>query len=629
MARYFTPTPSQYISQFVPPDLDLMYKVGQEKAANDAAITDSLDKADQEWKVKGGIFTNKQDAELFNQETEANLSKIKDAFYTGSIDSFQAARAINRLQGVVKNNKRYRLYKLDEELTNKNLLPNLAAGKLNNALGVNINGVNTIDLRGGDLKVNAKIDPNSTTEEQLGTWYNMQTPGELDKDHVAFIQQASKDKVIEYTAAKNGYGIKYVTDPSTKDKIPVFYNAKGDFVKTGIDRNDVKNYAISYSNTEWEKGSDKQSVDYLKRAGFDKDYYAERLTDLIMPGVSNVKDDRSISASPMSTGDGDGNNKNKFDYTAYVPTPGIPVKAVGGSGAEIKSNFKSFVKGTKTIEISPNESDPNAAFYGVSTELTNSFKWSNFNDKEKNVIAQYFEILDMPEFAEKIRKGQTYGKDTKLVYNKKDIGTMGEHIQKIIDSGYLDRLNNMPIVANEIVGEEINYDAFGIKTSSTSAPSLFDLLSSKLKDAQAYNPENGSLKKFSEIFVGQQNLKDIPVGIYNISADNNLKTLTGTKENWGNAVKVQVGDKSYYLTGYKYGSKDPNVNNYLETQASINNEINEIENLRYALPGTKHYTYNNEGKKDGFIVFDNKNQVFNAYDLNNNIVAQSANAYFQ
>ena len=60
MARYFTPTPSQYISQFVPPNLDLMYKVGQELAAQDSLVTDAINKAKSEWQVEGGMFTDKE-----------------------------------------------------------------------------------------------------------------------------------------------------------------------------------------------------------------------------------------------------------------------------------------------------------------------------------------------------------------------------------------------------------------------------------------------------------------------------------------------------------------------------------------------------------------------------------------
>jgi hypothetical protein len=622
MARYFNPTPSQYVSQFVPPNLDLMYKVAQEKAANDAALSDSLDKAEQDWKVKGGLFTNKQDAELFNQEVESNLSKIKDNFYSGNMDSFQASRALNRLQNVVKNNNKYRLYKLDEQYT-KALQPSLAAGKLNEGLGVNIGGgKNSIDLRGGQLIVNTQIDPNATSEEQLATWYNAQTPGDFVNDHKEIYEQF-KPRINE--ALTKNYGNK--AGFTTIAGKPVFYDGSGKDITKEVTEKMMLPLVINYARENYNKTS-KPSVEYMRREGLNEIDYAKRILNSFLGYGVYEQQMGDINYSPISTGS---DKEEKIDYTAYVSTPGMPVKPVGGNGTEIKSNFQSFLigkKGTSLTEQGKGVPMGAPGVGGAYMTTGSDFKWSDLNDKEKNVIAQYFEIKNMPEFAEKIKKGQVYGKDTKLVYNKKNIGTMGDVITNIINSGYLDRLNDMPIVANEIVGNEIDYNAFGIKTSSTSAPSVFDLLSSKLKDAQTYDPENGSLTKFSEIFENQQNLKDIPVGIYNISADNNLKTLTGTKENWGNAVKVQVGDKSYYLTGYKYASENPEVNAYLQIKSDVNNIVNEIENLRYSLPGSKVNRYGDDGKKNGYILYDDVNKEFVATDLKGNEVQRSTNAYF-
>ena len=300
MARYFTPTPSQYVSQFVPPNLELMYKVGQEQAANDSALLDNLDKSESELTVKGGMYTDKEHAAQINKNIKDNLTQIRDAFYSGKVDSYQAARAMNRLKNEVANDKAYNLYKLDEAYT-KSASNQIASGKWNNALGVRRNGINVFDARNGQMSINYKINPNSETEESLAELYNVQGAGEFEKEHEHFVKQASVPKMIE-AMEKSGYSVEYTT--VNGQEIPVFVNSVTGTKTKGITADVVKNYAKQYAAQEWANSTDKPSVEYMRRAGESIEDYEERLSNLIMPGITDVDITNRKNASPMSTGEG-------------------------------------------------------------------------------------------------------------------------------------------------------------------------------------------------------------------------------------------------------------------------------------------------------------------------------------
>jgi hypothetical protein len=392
MARYFTPTPSQYISQFVPPNLDLMYKVGQERAAQDSLVTDAINKAKSEWQVEGGMFTDKEKAAQINNNINSNLDTITEAFYSGNIDSFQAARAINRLQNEVKNNKEYKLYKLDEAFT-KSAAPAIAQGKFNNALGVVRNGINVIDARGG-LKVNYKIDPNNETEESLAEAYNWAGAGEFEKEHQHFVQQASVPKIIS-VMENAGYGV-----DNTNPNMPVFYNYKtGEKIK-GITKDAVKKYAEQYANMEWNNSTDKPSVEYMRRAGETKDNYVDRLTNLIMPGTTDRDITNQMQGSPMS-------DPSKTNFTLddlYEPstvpanTENVSAKTYLNSDnvPEIAKKFLKVDDGKiiakSAYEISKdnitkemiNKSKKEGTYYGID-DNTEYFRSSEYKQKQKEL----------------------------------------------------------------------------------------------------------------------------------------------------------------------------------------------------------------------------------------------------
>jgi hypothetical protein len=590
MARYFTPTPSQYISQFVPPDLDLMYKVGQEKAANDAAITDSLDKADQEWKVKGGIFTNKQDAELFNQETEANLSKIKDAFYTGSIDSFQAARAINRLQGVVKNNPKYRLYKLDEKLT-ESIMPNLVSGKLNEAIGVPLgNGLNSIDLRGGQLKVNTQIDPNSTTEEQLANLYNAQTPGDFAKDHPDFIQQASVPKII--SAAENAG---YKVDKSNPD-MPVFVNYKTGHKIKGITKETVRPFAKKYAEENYYSTS-RESVEYMRRAGETVDDYTDRLTSLIMYGITDKDITRDIKGSPMST-------EKEGEESGQIPPPPPPdTYPTSGATLDFGTNYKNFMD-----PIGVNALDN----YAFKQEYGDDFDFSKINDPnsdEYEWISQqqgqiaFFEDdvledpFDLPEQDKKILRYFIENKPINEYSNAKKWG----HLSRYLDDDlpvefptkralYADFFTAMKEFKGDLVrvnntAVNLNYDTPRGTDNEKAQQELMNQKFKKYSGAQGEEATgaqviNTAVNKGTPIYSESDNkiltLDDLTKlaaspeaqekisSILETTPENTLSVLTGDKD-FVKAGIISIGGKRYYISD-RARSKADNLLNDMYTK---------------------------------------------------------------
>lgn len=553
MARYFTPTPSQYISQFVPPDLDLMYKVGQEKAANDAAITDSLDKADQEWKVKGGIFTNKQDAELFNQETEANLSKIKDAFYTGSIDAFQAARAINRLQGVVKNNPKYRLYKLDEKLT-EGIMPNLVSGKLNQAIGVPLgNGLNSIDLRGGQLKVNTQIDPNSTTEEQLANLYNAQTPGDFAKDHPDFIQQASLPKIID-AAEKSGYRV-----DRSNPNMPVFVNYKTGHTIKGITKETVRPFAKKYAEENYYSTS-RESVEYMRRAGETVDDYADRLSSLIMDGITDKNVIYDVKGSPMSTGDGNSNETKKPEKPIGIPEEG-PTNKIGFNRDKTKKEtfMSRFARSLSYQTTTPTKKED---------AKIQELQFKELDENTKNIVTNYV---------------REYGKDKRWSH--------------LLDkNGYLNELRNLPQgtlkkLYDEIANLNKDFQEGFIKSNNTSEPISYISPTAdgeKLTLQQEYNQNvwtshfgaNPTIT-FQDVFNSGHIVYDLEtmekVKTTDVTNDLNTKIPLVRKFTPENLLPIMTGNKTMY-GGIIFTVNDKNYVIKDRTTDNTDIEINKLYN---------------------------------------------------
>jgi len=229
------------------------------------------------------------------------------------MDSFQASRALNRLQNVVKNNNKYRLYKLDEQYT-KALQPNLVAGKLNEALGVNIgNGLNSIDLRGGKLKVNTEIDPNATSEEQLATWYNAQTPGDFDGEHKDIYDQF-KPRINEFLTKNYGNKAGFTTIAGR----PVFYDGSGKDITKEVTKKMMAPLVINYARENYGKTS-KPSVEYMRRLGLNETDYANRILNSFLGYGVYEQQFGDINYSPMSTDkENDENDKKSIGVEGLV-----------------------------------------------------------------------------------------------------------------------------------------------------------------------------------------------------------------------------------------------------------------------------------------------------------------------
>lgn len=601
MARYFTPTPQQYISQFVPPNLELMYKVGQERAAQDALVTDALDKAKSELQVQGGMFTDKEKATQVNENINSNINAITDAFYSGKVDSFQAARAIIRLQTEVKNNKEYKLYKLDEAYT-KAMAPEIAKGKFNNALGVVRNGVNVIDARNG-LKVNYKIDPDSETEESLAEAYNWAGAGEFEKEHAHFTQQASIPKIIS-AMEKAGYGV-----DNSNPNMPVFYNYKEREKITGITKDVVKEYAKQYANMEWDNTTDKPSVEYMRRAGESKEDYVNRLTNLIMPGVTNIDITKERHGSPLTSDKQSPNTDPNF-----YPTPAEPTKRGIENASTLGKNFNEFMKGRRILT---NEEIYDITAGGALPEALPKdgiieYKWSDIPQEQKNIIAHYFRMRGGSY--EKYAKDIESGKD--MSWLKSNKSNIGKELQKDLNNPqFIKRMELIDVASNNTVydlqyGAEELYGVTGVKQSSTSPPTLSDFLGAEFSNMKAYDINNNAIipsGKFRELPIYKEytseDKKNTTVGITKYTPDNNLRISIGDGDTWHDAFKVTIDGNSYvFQAPRKPGKQAEQLRNQQEA-------INELYNrLTFSLPGTevkwgnKKFYYDDE-RRDGKKVY--------------------------
>lgn len=539
MARYFTPTPSQYISQFVPPNLDLMYKVGQEKASMDAALTDSLDKAESDWTVKGGLFSNKNDVNLFNEEVKTNLNKIRDAFYNDQIDAPQAARALNRLQNTVKTNNKYTLYKLDEAMT-KDFVSKLPTGVYNQGLGVKLNnGLNSIDLRDGKLAPNAQIDPTTTSIEQLSNWYNVTNPGEFVKEHEEIYKQINP--ILTQAYPNEGYRI--ISDPNTGALIMV--NKNEEYITKEISKEILRPYIHNYAKQNY-NSTNKPSVEYMRREGKNEYDYENKLLDSF---IGYGKYDEKFGDNSYSII----GNKNLNSQPPPPPPDSFPISGGDVEYGIVKEDFLDLddwddlvyyafkkTKGkdfdfTKIGDVNSDEYKllNTASQYGEATK--NPY---DLSDRSKEVLRFFME--NKPEWQHLLpyldkdlnlstgRKRKLYGEFFKAM------GMLSEDIVRTDQTAYALKVEDL---------EFINYS--GIQGKGAKAEDVLN--QARSRGAEIYSVKDKANLTSDDINKlitsnGKENLSSIN----KLTPENMLPFLTGN-DNFISGVSISIGGNQYYI----------------------------------------------------------------------------------
>lgn len=536
MARYFTPTPSQYVSQFVPPNLELMYKVGQEQAANDSALLDNLDKSESELTVKGGMYTDKEHAAQINKNIKDNLTQIRDAFYSGKVDSYQAARAMNRLKNEVANDKAYNLYKLDEAYT-KSASNQIASGKWNNALGVRRNGINVFDARNGQMSINYKINPNSETEESLAELYNVQGAGEFVKEHAEIYSQI-KPLINEKLIEKYGtYEI--LTDKKTG--LPIFKTTDGVDITQEVNKNILEPMMRDYAYQNY-NSLDKPSVEYMRRSGENEEDYTKRLLDSFIGYGVYDKQFGKIHYSPLNTGNGNSSNNPNFE----LPPTSNPLP---GNKTEFGINKEGFFNTTEKYKIKK------ALAYAtgdITTQLTSPGKddlepnnYSELPSSYKKVVENY--VKNSPRWkgkAKQILDDSIDEAHLTVLYN--EIADLNKDFTESVN--YANQTGT-PIVATSGSNKDLSYQQkrgdviWNTIFNNQSSATVGDLVNSQyMIGKKVYN-----VKTMEEVDKNEfKDKTDRIVGLTELTPDNLLPTITGDPNMTGGFMFAN-GDDTYLI----------------------------------------------------------------------------------
>ena len=172
--RFFQPTPTQYIPQYTPLNLELMKQTLDAREMQDLKAEDALAEAANSLVVKGGMYTKPEEVEEVNNYLQSNINNVAQKLHAGDIDAKDAVLNINRLKTFYNTHPSVQFFKEDENLTNVTRTA-MTQGKLNNAVSP---GATYFD---NQLKINRPISWKEG-KESLANAYNFKTPTSIDAE---------------------------------------------------------------------------------------------------------------------------------------------------------------------------------------------------------------------------------------------------------------------------------------------------------------------------------------------------------------------------------------------------------------------------------------------------------------
>ena len=172
--RFFQPTPTQYIPQYTPLNLELMKQTLDAREMQDLKAEDALAEAANSLVVKGGMYTKPEEIEEVNNYLQSNINNVAQKLHAGDIDAKDAVLNINRLKTFYNTHPSVQFFKEDENLTNLTRTA-MTQGKLNNAVSP---GATYFD---NQLKINRPISWKEG-KESLANAYNFKTPTSIDAE---------------------------------------------------------------------------------------------------------------------------------------------------------------------------------------------------------------------------------------------------------------------------------------------------------------------------------------------------------------------------------------------------------------------------------------------------------------
>jgi hypothetical protein len=204
--RFFQPTPTQYIPQYTPLNLELMNQTLDAREQDDLKAEDLLSQSENDLRVKGGLYSKPEEVQQVNDYLQSNISNVAEKFHSGELNAKEAVLNINKLKTFYNTHPSVQFFKADEKLTDATKTA-MVQGKLNNAVSPNATYFNK------QLKINRPVSWKEG-EENLSTAYNFITPSSIsDENNYGKHYNALKaSSIAEEYAGQNGLQLKRNAD---------------------------------------------------------------------------------------------------------------------------------------------------------------------------------------------------------------------------------------------------------------------------------------------------------------------------------------------------------------------------------------------------------------------------------
>ena len=303
--RFFKPESKEYISDFVPQDINAIYKMKQNLDADAEKTETAIAVSQNAFNLKPGEMTGPL-ANNLNKMYQGESQKIADNYYSGNIDESTARVQIAKLTNHFNNNPEVQTVQYDNEL-----IPVASALKAN-PLFVDYGISEGKDPQTGNWKPVQK----SMTRAELQEAYKTYFPGDGFKELTPVLNSIMPD-VLEGNTTIEGY-----EEGKTTALGQGLYNVKTatGYKTVKLDEAKVRREIHDWVNANWERNNYEHYVYGRKRGDFQKPIDWENY--IVNQFVGSRNDIGSTNATSINPAIKPGSNQEE-DGNSLVPEGGI------------------------------------------------------------------------------------------------------------------------------------------------------------------------------------------------------------------------------------------------------------------------------------------------------------------
>ncbi len=590
--RFFKPESREYISDFVPQDINAIYKMKQNLDADAEKTETAIAVSQNAFNLKPGEMTGPL-ANNLNKMYQGESQKIADNYYSGNIDEPTARVQIAKLTNHFNNNPEVQTVQYDNEL-----IPVASALRANPLFGDY--GIS----EGKDPQTgNWKPVQKSMTRAELQEAYKTYFPGDGFKELTPVLNSIMPD-VLEGNTTIEGY------DPNKTTALGKgLYNVKTatGYKTVKLDETKVRREIHDWVDANWERNNYEHYVYGRKRGDFQKPIDWENyIVNQFVGSRNDSSDAYGESVAPVKTKA----EEEEEEGNGIVPLYDTPQTTLEGS--EETTDFDLKQKGS----IEPYTSEEAEAIY------------KEFGTT-KDGIGYAAERAAFKIAAGKQRGGTSYsdikemsGENQKLtlsslkllneaVYQKALKGEMSDgekalFYPKIKEMSKM--LNQTLLESSTVVGfDEKDYNEINVSLFGQKEPKVKNLGTGNSGNTKFYNKTDKRIMTLSQIKSEFPSEEEVKVS-GNFTADNPFSFVTND-ESFSNAKQLFIGGKEIVINGPKgYTTKGSNDNeNKKQLELDRMKNVNKIYNSKFSLVPVQTNLYG-INVKYGFKPFDNKDR---------------------